>query len=330
MVNQLHHISQLLEINLRYATNAYSQVPPSPRSPSPPLIHPATLDQVNFHSGFCHYMGDDVDINTLTMEQYLALIQDNIIPSVVKPEISYDVKFEINSNFMRELRCKIFVGASNQKVSSKKEDKAVEQSKYIGSLEETIIKYYDVSIRKQAANDEWIRKFIENTDSNLRALDTTTRNLQLKADQLTQMVLTNAGERVKTKTKIAGGDLIELSAKEAWETIEDCDQCDKQWKTLISIISDQSIANLKAQLVGNEIVRVAIPRCMSWLGSTDACDEHICSLGMMNNEVGNTIPQSTPQILLSFEEYTPPMTYPEEVEETIGIPMEVEPLNQPQ
>ncbi|GJU98770.1 hypothetical protein Tco_1328041 [Tanacetum coccineum] len=69
---------------------------------------------------------------------------------------------------------------------------------------------------------------------------------------------------------------------------------------------------------------------MSWLGSTDACDEHICSLGMMNNEVGNTIPQSTPLILLSFEEYTPPVTYPEEVEETIGISMEVEPLNQPQ
>ncbi|GJW43692.1 hypothetical protein Tco_0072491 [Tanacetum coccineum] len=191
-------------------------------------------------------MGDDVDINTLTMEQYLALIQDNIIPSLVKPEISYDVEFKINSNFMRELRCKIFVGADDEdahehvrrgstlrwknrlsagsittwdllekafikqycppfKTAKKLEgiqDKAVEQSKYIGYLEETIIKYCDESIRKQAANDEWIRKFIENTDSNLRALDTTTRNLQVKSDQLTQMVLTNAGERVKTKTKM--------------------------------------------------------------------------------------------------------------------------------
>ncbi|GJZ50244.1 retrovirus-related pol polyprotein from transposon TNT 1-94 [Tanacetum coccineum] len=55
MVNQLHHISQLLETNLQHATNTYSQVPPSPHSPSPPLIHPATLDQVNFHSGFCHF-----------------------------------------------------------------------------------------------------------------------------------------------------------------------------------------------------------------------------------------------------------------------------------
>nr|GEW01398.1 hypothetical protein [Tanacetum cinerariifolium] len=52
-------------------------------------------------------MGDDVDINTLTMEQYMALIHDNIIPGMVKPKISDDVKFKINSNFMRELRRKV-------------------------------------------------------------------------------------------------------------------------------------------------------------------------------------------------------------------------------
>ncbi|GJW44727.1 zinc finger, CCHC-type containing protein [Tanacetum coccineum] len=39
---------------------------------------------------------------------------------------------------------------------------------------------------------------------------------------------------------------------------------------------------------------------------------------------------SSPQILLSFEVYTPPMTYPDEVEEIIGIPMEVEPLEETQ
>ncbi|GJW09051.1 hypothetical protein Tco_1571474 [Tanacetum coccineum] len=59
-------------------------------------------------------MGDDVDINTLTMEQYLALIQDNIRPGIVKPEIDGDVKFEINGNFMRELRCKLFKGTNDE------------------------------------------------------------------------------------------------------------------------------------------------------------------------------------------------------------------------
>ncbi|GKD38111.1 hypothetical protein Tco_1258318 [Tanacetum coccineum] len=45
------------------------------------------------------------------------------------------------------------------------------------------------------------------------------------------------------------------------------------------------------------------------------------------HDAENSSPQSTPQVLPSFEEYTPPVTYPEEVEETIGIPMEVEPLD---
>ncbi|GJZ19812.1 hypothetical protein Tco_0556402, partial [Tanacetum coccineum] len=49
-------------------------------------------------------MGDDVDINTLTMEQYLALIQDNIRPGIVKPKIGDDIEFEINGNFIKELR----------------------------------------------------------------------------------------------------------------------------------------------------------------------------------------------------------------------------------
>ncbi|GJX96402.1 hypothetical protein Tco_0352200 [Tanacetum coccineum] len=55
-----------------------------------------------------------------------------------------------------------------------------------------------------------------------------------------------------------------------------------------------------------------------------------CSLGMMNNEEGTTSPQSTPQVLPSFEVYTHPVTYPQEVEETIRIPMEVEPLDETQ
>nr|GEX27002.1 ribonuclease H-like domain-containing protein [Tanacetum cinerariifolium] len=60
---------------------------------------------------------------------------------------------------------------------------------------------------------------------------------------------------------------------------------------------------------------------MSWL---DAYDEHI---GDMEDKVDNSSPQSTPQVLPSFEVYTPPVTYLEEVDENIGISMEVEPLD---
>ncbi|GKA88797.1 putative reverse transcriptase domain-containing protein [Tanacetum coccineum] len=50
--------------------------------------------------------------------------------------------------------------------------------------------------------------------------------------------------------------------------------------------------------------------------------------GIAWDKVENPNPQSTPQVLPSFEEYTPPMTHLEEVEETINIPMEVEPLHE--
>ncbi|GKC82442.1 hypothetical protein Tco_1138159 [Tanacetum coccineum] len=41
-------------------------------------------------------------------------------------------------------------------------------------------------------------------------------------------------------------------------------------------------------------------------------------------------PQSTPQVLPSFEENTPPVTHPKEVEDTLGTPIEVEPFNETQ
>ncbi|GJV50647.1 hypothetical protein Tco_1446388 [Tanacetum coccineum] len=51
-----------------------------------------------------------VDIDTLTMEQYLALSQENQAPGVVKPEIGGNVNFEIKSQFMRELGKKLSPG----------------------------------------------------------------------------------------------------------------------------------------------------------------------------------------------------------------------------
>ncbi|GJT04885.1 hypothetical protein Tco_0839347, partial [Tanacetum coccineum] len=56
----------------------------------------------------------DVYISTLTMEQYLALIQDNIRLGVIKPEIGNDVEFEINSQFMKELRRNLFTGIDDE------------------------------------------------------------------------------------------------------------------------------------------------------------------------------------------------------------------------
>nr|GEY53272.1 hypothetical protein [Tanacetum cinerariifolium] len=65
--------------------------------------------------GFSAHKGDDVDISALTVEQYLALIQDNNRlgnnrPGIGKPKIGDDVEFKKISNFMRELRRKLFAG----------------------------------------------------------------------------------------------------------------------------------------------------------------------------------------------------------------------------
>ncbi|GKB43821.1 hypothetical protein Tco_0888763, partial [Tanacetum coccineum] len=117
----------------------------------------------------------------------------------------------------------------------------------------------------------------------------------------------------------AEGDLRKFSDIGAWYTIEDCAQYDIKCSNPTSTISDQTITNLKDHLVRNEVVRDKIPKCMSWL---DAYDEPIGDLDMMDDKVDNPSPQNTPQVLPSFEVYTPPVTYPKEVKEIIGIPIE--------
>nr|GEV65599.1 hypothetical protein [Tanacetum cinerariifolium]GEW28193.1 hypothetical protein [Tanacetum cinerariifolium] len=89
--------------------------------------------------------------------------------------------------------------------------------------------------------------------------------------------------------EVACGDIKILSAEEAWETIKDCVQCDKQWKNPTSTILDQTIANLKTQLVENEVVRVKIPKYMAWLD-----DELIGDLNTIEDKVDNPSPQRIP------------------------------------
>nr|GEX76490.1 zinc finger, CCHC-type [Tanacetum cinerariifolium] len=122
----------------------------------------------------------------------------------------------------------------------------------------------------------------------------------------------------------AEGDLRKFSDIGAWYAIEDCAHYDKKCSNPTNAISDETIANPNAQIVGDDMVRVHVPRCMALLNY----DEHVDSLSMMDNEVGFTSLESTIQTLPSFEEYTPPVTYPKEVKNTLGTLIEVEPLNE--
>ncbi|GJY26112.1 hypothetical protein Tco_0400838 [Tanacetum coccineum] len=53
-LNQLHHLSNIIETELQRVANASTQTPSSPPSPSTTIIHPTTNEQVTFHSSFCH------------------------------------------------------------------------------------------------------------------------------------------------------------------------------------------------------------------------------------------------------------------------------------
>ncbi|GJY12905.1 hypothetical protein Tco_0382214 [Tanacetum coccineum] len=49
IAHELHHLSNLLEINLQQAIDATNPLPPTS-----PCIPPPSLDQVNLHLEFCH------------------------------------------------------------------------------------------------------------------------------------------------------------------------------------------------------------------------------------------------------------------------------------
>nr|GEU80088.1 hypothetical protein [Tanacetum cinerariifolium] len=89
------------------------------------------------------------------------------------------------------------------------------------------------------------------------------------------------------------GDFKKFSDIRAWYAIVGCVQYDKKCSNPRSAISDETIANLNAQIVGDDMVRVQVSKCMTWLDY----DEHVDSLSMMDNEVGVTSPESTTQTL---------------------------------
>ena len=56
----------------------------------------------------------DVDIDTLTVEEYLALTRDEQGPGLVRPAIGAEVHFEIKNQFIRELWKDPFSGAKTE------------------------------------------------------------------------------------------------------------------------------------------------------------------------------------------------------------------------
>ncbi|GJT64755.1 hypothetical protein Tco_1016235 [Tanacetum coccineum] len=154
-------------------------------------------------------------------------------------------------------------------------------------------------------------------------------------DQYTQMDLDFAADK----------NIGKLGIEEAWETIKNFAQGQKEnenvWVEMHRYIAWDKVDNPNQQNTSPSEINepyehsprmdsyeqpscLGPPKYMSWL---DAYDEPI---GDMEDKVQNPSPQSAPQVLSSFEVYTVPVAYPKEVDEIIGIPIEVEPLNQTQ
>jgi hypothetical protein len=129
----------------------------------------------------------------------------------------------------------------------------------------------------------------------------------------------------------ANRDFRELSAEEAWDAIDDCAQYYYRADNPTNVSTSQLNINFQdheTSLFGDEYISVEIPKWLSCNAIVQ--NKHIGNLDKMEDEVSNVSPSSTPQIPPSSEAPTPPVTYPDEVDETLGIPMEVEPLDQTQ
>ncbi|GJU58128.1 hypothetical protein Tco_1235894, partial [Tanacetum coccineum] len=127
-----------------------------------------------------------------------------------------------------------------------------------------------------------------------------------------------------------------------WEVLKECDKCSTQqtphrnpyWYGYSSVgrfdvfFPNQLLVFQQHQdesLYDSWTRFKDVPRCMAWLDY----DEHEDSLSTMDNEVGVTSPESTTPTLPSFKEYTLPVTYPKEVEMTLGTLIEeVSPLGE--
>ncbi|GJZ83561.1 hypothetical protein Tco_0648734 [Tanacetum coccineum] len=122
------------------------------------------------------------------------------------------------------------------------------------------------SAKRHEENSNLIKEIRASTDAAIQNQGASIKTLEIQIGQISN----------------SSGNLKGLSAEEAWETIEDCAQCDKQWNNPTSTISDQTIRNLKDHLVGNEVVRVKIHKCLSWL---DAYHKPIGDLDMMEDKM---------------------------------------------
>ncbi|GJY55768.1 7-deoxyloganetin glucosyltransferase-like protein [Tanacetum coccineum] len=118
----------------------------------------------------------DADINTLTIEKYLALSHGNQAPGMVKPKIEGNVNFEIK----RYKNCR---GAHlNKEYPLNEEVKRVEEVKY-GEFGRPFPNNNENGARR-AEMEDWIKKLQESTNLNTRNQNASLKNLETQIEHL--------------------------------------------------------------------------------------------------------------------------------------------------
>ncbi|GJW15992.1 serine--tRNA ligase-like protein [Tanacetum coccineum] len=116
-----------------------------------------------FVKGYGIKMGE-VDIDTLTKEQYMALNRGNQAPCMVKPTIGNNVNFEIKSQFMRELREDTF---SRNKNNDAHEHDTFRDNQHVGFAQKSLHpeKWNDGSRRISSGSSDGIAAITSKMDS---------------------------------------------------------------------------------------------------------------------------------------------------------------------
>nr|GEW32645.1 hypothetical protein [Tanacetum cinerariifolium] len=105
-----------------------------------------------------------VDINTLTMERYLALSRGNQASGVVKPEIGGNVNFEIKSQFMQELKEDTFFGNKNEDAHDHI-DRLEDIHNFKKKGDESLYQAWEWNVRDSSSNNDGIVALIDKMDN---------------------------------------------------------------------------------------------------------------------------------------------------------------------
>ncbi|GJX56247.1 hypothetical protein Tco_0286144 [Tanacetum coccineum] len=138
-----------------------------------------------------------VDIETLTLEQYLALERGNTIRKEHNPK---DGKIEIKGQFLRELRDNTFVGNESEDAFEhlRKIQEVARFTKDMTrkfGLKETFERYLRESYKRQEDLDGWIKRFIQKTDQDLIRHNVAIKSLGERVTCLAHTISTNQSDR---------------------------------------------------------------------------------------------------------------------------------------